>query len=285
MYPETFVVFLPILLLVALGALAWTYFWQSWDNNKKEPLGVLIMAATWSIIFTYFLKGFIDTCNPTNAFSLSFSVIFLEEFIKAFALVNALESIGKRFEEKNDGIIYGAAVGLGFVFVETLYYLQHTTNFWEIYFGRLIYTFPAHMVFAGIFGMYYARAYLGESGIIGKGKKRKQPPFAILANVFTAATDRIPPNEKNPKTIHLAVLRQIFDLITLKITRTYLIFGKHERYTHWSGEMILEGFLVALYLHIAYNLLLGSAFAIFGLIGIIAAFAGLLYRFVQLEKE
>lgn len=284
---ELFAIFLPVLLIIGIGTYGWLAFWRYWDNYRTEPLGMLVMSAAWGAVFAYFLIFMTGECSPaTISFAYFAGVILLEEFTKSFALVNAIECVGKHFEERNDGIIYGAATALGFVFVETMFYLYHSVNFWEVYWGRLVYTAPAHMVFTGIFGMYYARAYLSDA-ISGTGRKRKQPPYAILGNLLQAAVTHIPEQKRTFWRVHFAILKQIGRTLTLHITRSHLIAGKLTR-GHWSGEILSEGFLLAFYLHLIYSYILTSeiiAFRLIGLVGVILIFVLLWLRFIELEES
>lgn len=286
MYLETLVAVLPLVGLVGLGVFGWLMFWRWYDYKRTEPLGLMVMAATWGAILTFFLKGFVDRCGMINiSYEFLFGVVFLEEAVKAFATVNTLESVRKKFDEVSDGIIYGVAVALGFVMVETIFYLNNVPNFWGVYMGRLIYSMPAHMVFGGIFGLYYAQAYLNEN-IIGKGKKRQQPPLAFLGNILEASTHRLKERERNFVNVHREVLVELFRVITLHITREEILMGKR-KHKHWAGELVMEGFLLALYLHLLYNFFLASDSAWVrsgGLIMIVGMFGVLLWRFRVVEK-
>lgn len=284
MTPEALVILVPPIGLTALGVLAWMLFWQSWDEHRTNPLGILVMAATWGAIFTYFLKNFLDQMNPvaTNFMFLA-TVILLEELVKALAEVNALATTDGEVHQQNDGIFYGVAAALGFIFIETIYYLTGAGDFWAVFWGRLVYTAPAHMAFTGIFGMYYGRAYLSKA-LIG-GEKRKQAPLAIFGNIVHNALAYIPKEKRNIFRVTGAIIRETFALGTLHITRNHLILNRPTK-GHASSELITEGFLLALYLHLGYDALLSanSAFLrVAGLVGSGLLFCFLLWRFVKLE--
>ncbi len=284
MTPEALVVLVPPIGLTALGVLAWMLFWQSWDEHRTNPLSILVMAATWGAIFTYFLKNFLDQMNPVATNFMFFAtVILLEELVKALAEVNALAVNEGEVRQQNDGIFYGVAAALGFVFIETIYYLTGSGDFWQIFWGRLIYTAPAHMAFTGIFGMYYGQAYLSKF-LIGEDK-RKQPPLAIFGNIINNALLRIPKVKRNIFRVIYAIGREIFSIFTLHITRNHLIMGRQTQ-GHAPSELITEGFLLALYLHLGYDVLLSAnspVLRVAGLAGSGLLFVFLLWRFVKLE--
>lgn len=281
--------FLPVV-IAALGVFAWMIFWRFWDEYRKKPMGILIIAALWGAILTFFLKNFVDGASQSNTHSTGISffvtVIFLEELVKAIAEINALESSEEKTGRRNDGIFYGVAAALGFIFVETIFYLVNATDFWAVFWGRLIYTAPAHMAFTGIFGMYYGRAYLSSS-LIGVEHKRHQAPVAVLGHIIRCALKRIPEEKRNYFTKTIVVLREVFSVFTLHITRNHLILGI-PTHGHAPAELITEGFLVSLYLHLGYDFLLSSVVPVYriaGLIGSTLLFAFLLWRFVRLETE
>jgi RsiW-degrading membrane proteinase PrsW (M82 family) len=270
--------------VAGLGVLGWMLFWQFWDQHRVKPFGTLVMAATWGAIFTLFLKNFVDDAYTTSA-SLSFfiTVILMEELVKAIAEINAVESTGRKLTQKNDGIFYGVAAALGFIFVETIFYLLSATDFWAVVWGRLIYTAPAHMAFTGIFGMYYGRAYL-SSALIGEGK-RKQAPIGILGHLVREALDRLPEEKRTLLPSLWAIFMELLRLLFLHITFRHLIFGQETK-GHASSELLTEGFLLALYLHLGYDFLLSSSSPILRITGLslsVSLFAFLLWRFVVLD--
>lgn len=284
---EALVLMIPPLLVAGLGVLAWMLFWESWDEHRTDPWGIMVMAATWGAIFTYVLKSFVDQVDVSSA-SLYFFVmiIALEELVKSFAEVNALETTGSKFHSKNDGIFYGVAAALGFVFVETFYYLMNAPDFWAVVWGRLVYTAPAHMAFTGIFGMYYGRAYLSEA-LIGEGNKRNQAPIAVFGNIARSAIERVPEEKRGTWRNLWAVMVGFMRVLTLHITRRHLIFKKPTT-GHAASELMTEGFLIAFYLHVAYDRMLvadNEAFRIGGLAGAILIFVFILWRFVQVEWQ
>jgi len=287
MTPEALIVLVPPIGLTALGVLAWMLFWQSWSEHRTNPMGILVMAATWGAIFTYFLKNFLDQMNQvaTNLMFLA-TVILLEELVKALAEVNALATTESKFQRQNDGIFYGVAAALGFIFIETIYYLTGAGDFWQIFWGRLVYTAPAHMAFTGIFGMYYGRAYLSKA-LIGDGAKREQAPLAVFGNIAHNALERVPLAKRTFLRVAWALFYEVLALVTLHITRNHLILNR-PTHGHASSELITEGFLLALYLHLGYDALLSANSAplrIAGLAGSGLLFIFLLWRFVRLEWQ
>lgn len=108
------------------------------DLYEREPLSVLALMALWGAIGATTLSAFgnaglrgVLPADIENVFGSAIYAPLIEEVAKGFALIAFLvvsvRAAGRfgvpRFEGITDGIVYGAAVGLGFAFTEDILYL------------------------------------------------------------------------------------------------------------------------------------------------------------------
>ncbi len=132
------------------------------DRNEKEPWRLVLVAAAWGAIVATSLviwgESFwqaiaVRTLVPGPGLDASqaFSAGLLEEIGKGSAVVLLFLVMRNEFDDVVDGIVYGAAVGLGFNFMETITYM---TNLYAVF-------TPEHSgaLVAGF--QWYARQVLG----------------------------------------------------------------------------------------------------------------------------
>ena len=111
------------------------------DRNEKEPWRLVLVAAAWGAIVATSLviwaEGFWDaiasaTLVPGSGIDASnaFSAGLFEELGKGVAVLLLFLVMRNEFDDVVDGIVYGAAVGLGFNFMESITYM---TNLYAIY--------------------------------------------------------------------------------------------------------------------------------------------------------
>src|SRR5918994_7737764 len=113
------------------------------DLYEREPLSVLALMAAWgavggAILSTAGNEAIAALLPPKIEAGLGSAISgpLVEECAKGLALVAAFvlshwafERFGfLEFEGVTDGIVYGAAVGLGFAFTEDLLYLWNNTS-------------------------------------------------------------------------------------------------------------------------------------------------------------
>lgn len=125
----TYAVVQTVLLLLAIRFL---------DPYEREPISVVALMALWGAVGATTLSAvgnvsFDELLPPdvTEVFGTSIYVPAVEEVAKGIALVAflviSLRARGRfgvpRFEGITDGIVYGAAIGLGFAFTEDVLYL------------------------------------------------------------------------------------------------------------------------------------------------------------------
>ena len=175
------------------GILAPAIFWIGYfyykDRLKPEPL--IHIGTTYILGFTaaflcFKLYGLLphlgipddpSALMDQNGFVFLLYCIFvvglIEEFFKFLPFLLFIQYF-KTFDEKVDGIIYAAVIGLGFASFENLQYLLYLDGF-EI-FGRAIASPLTHTVFASIWG------YFGGNAL----RMKKNRLWTILFSLFLA---------------------------------------------------------------------------------------------------
>lgn len=69
----------------------------------------------------------------------------------------------KYFDERFDGIVYAACVGMGFAATENIIYLfQNLDNWQSVAISRAMFAVPGHFMFAVAMGYFYSMVYFGE---------------------------------------------------------------------------------------------------------------------------
>jgi len=91
-----------------------------------------------------------------------------EESLKIF-IIAAIAFRSRAFDEPMDGVVYGAAVGLGFAANENLRYLTHTHEWETLAVVRGLLTVPFHAALGVIAGSYIASARFG--GALGAHRR------------------------------------------------------------------------------------------------------------------
>ena len=223
------------LLVVLLPALVWVLIWW-FQDQEKEPFFAMLLAfvlgglSTWILSEVYSVID-LSFLGPGSTFEI-FSLSVVEEVLKALMLILCIELTHKWFTQIVDGLVYGAAVALGFAFVENLYYLwpfmQSGAEFFVIYAIRSLNTMVAHSLFTALFGFFYANAYLREE--IFPEKKREKPWHHFWKNVWEA--------------------------LPFHVTLLHILPNRPSGHGHYPGSLILEGLMMASLLHGAFNCLL-----------------------------
>ncbi len=171
------------------------------DRNHKEPWRLVLVAAAWGAIVATSLVVWGETVweqsaqhalvpGPGLDTSLAFMAGILEELSKGVAVLLLFLVMRNEFDDVVDGIVYGAAVGLGFNYLESISYM---TNIYSIFAPE-----GAGGVAAGV--QWYARQVLGlffghatYTAFIGAGvgiarqlPRMRQKVIAIVAGFIVA---------------------------------------------------------------------------------------------------
>lgn len=180
--------------LVAVGFLALVRFL---DLYEREPISVILLMVLWGAVFATSLSvvGNITVGAIVGAiapdvellYGAAISAPLVEEIAKGVALVVAFYvsyRIARRFgtlefEGVTDGIVYGAAVGIGFTLVEDMLYFWNNVSAGGIEAGAATYAlrtgflgieqFGGHAIYTGIFGAglglaTWSRGWVGKVG-------------------------------------------------------------------------------------------------------------------------
>jgi RsiW-degrading membrane proteinase PrsW (M82 family) len=239
-----------------LFALLVMYFWYRRDKKKKEPIFLLVAFFIISALASFAFYSWELYSQSHNGFlnlskaQLGYLFPFLEELLKASILVFVLELAQEKFDEINDGIIYGAVVALGFVLIEnTLYAFSAPIGTQgTVLLLRSLLTSSLHVLTTVYFGYFYANAYLNKNQKLFDKKNRSKPHqiFRHLSS-YTARYRK--------KMQGLTIPYAMWRILTLHITRNRILLGKPSSVgkPHRSGEYILEGFIGAIYMHWIFN--------------------------------
>ncbi len=145
-------------------------FWYVYSRDITPEPGNLILKGFLFGVLSTFLSTLISgplmslglfTEEPaTFVESLKtafFGAAIPEESAKLFMLWLLLRKC-KEFDERYDGIVYAAAVGLGFATFENIMYLAASgLGFFSVAISRAFLAVPGHFSFAIVMGYYYSR--------------------------------------------------------------------------------------------------------------------------------
>ncbi len=188
-----------VALLCALACLPTTAFGlfvvRRIDRNEKEPWRLVLVAAAWGAIVATSLVVWAETVweisaqrtlvpGPGLDASLAFMAGIIEELAKGLALVLLFLVMRNEFDDVVDGIVYGAAVGLGFNFMESVDYM---TNLYSIFAPEGFGSTAAGVQWYGrqVLGLFFGHAtytaFIGAG--LGIARQLPRPRQKILAAV------------------------------------------------------------------------------------------------------
>ena len=171
------------------------------DRNHKEPWRLVLVAAAWGAIVATSLVVWGETLWESSAqhalvpgpgldTSLAFMAGILEELAKGTAVLLLFLVMRDQFDDVVDGIVYGAAVGLGFNFLESVSYM---TNLYSIYQPEGTGAFAAGIQWYGrqVLGLFFGHAtytaYIGAGvGIARQLPSVRRKVLAIVAGFVVA---------------------------------------------------------------------------------------------------
>lgn len=162
-------------------------------DTRPEPTRLILKGFLFGGIATFvstLISGplqqlglFTDT--PTT-FAQCLSVSFFgaaipEECAKLLMLWLLLRRMPE-FDERYDGIVYGAAIGLGFATFENVLYVLGAGMDWiTVSIARAFLAVPGHLAFAVVMGYYYSmNHFYGKNSLDGHGAKVKMILYPIL---------------------------------------------------------------------------------------------------------
>lgn len=162
-----------VLAAIAPAVVLLVYIWWK-DKYQREPFSQIIKGFFYGVIsagvaiaigVVITLLGWLpeETTNFGQAIWRAFVGAALpEEFAKLMMLWLLLRR-NKYFDERFDGIVYAACIGLGFAATENIFYLLSNINQWEaVAVQRAIFAVPGHFFFAVAMGYFYSNIYFGD---------------------------------------------------------------------------------------------------------------------------
>ncbi|HET9782733.1 MAG TPA: PrsW family intramembrane metalloprotease [Candidatus Dormibacteraeota bacterium] len=171
------------------------------DRNHKEPWRLVLVAAAWGAIVATSLVVWGETIweqsaqhalvpGPGLDTSLAYMAGILEELAKGTAVLLLFLIMRNEFDDVVDGIVYGAAVGLGFNFLESISYM---TNVYSIFNAEGYGAAAAGIQWYGrqVLGLFFGHAtytaYIGAGvGIARQMPQTRQKILAIVAGFIIA---------------------------------------------------------------------------------------------------
>ncbi len=171
------------------------------DRNEKEPWRLVLVAFAWGAIVATSMVIWGESLwssvaqaalvpGPGLDASTAFSAGLLEELAKGIAVLLLFLVMRNEFDDVVDGIIYGAAVGLGFNFMESIAYM---TNLYAIFSPEGVGGFAAgfqwyaRQVLGLFFGHATYTAFIGAGiGIARQLPGRRRKVIAIASGFLIA---------------------------------------------------------------------------------------------------
>lgn len=149
------------------------YIWWK-DKYQREPFSQMAKGFLFGVI-----SAGIALCLETALQALALVPAepqsFFEAAWKAFlgaAIPEELAKLlmlwlllrrNKYFDERFDGIVYAACVGMGFAATENIIYLFSNLDSWQsVAVGRALFAVPGHFMFAVAMGYFYSMVYFSE---------------------------------------------------------------------------------------------------------------------------
>jgi len=160
------------------------------DRNRKEPWRIVLVAAAWGAVVATSLVIWAETVWEYWAFrilvpgpgldaSTAFSAGLFEELAKGLAVLLLFLVMRNEFNGVVDGIVYGAAVGLGFNFMETIGYMTYLDSLFgpaaagfQWYHRQVLDLFFGHAAYTALIG--------AGLGIARQLPERRQQVTAIV---------------------------------------------------------------------------------------------------------
>ena len=155
------------------------------DRNEKEPWRLVLVATAWGAVVATTVviwgeslwEGLASRTlvpGPGLEASIAFSAGVLEELAKGIAVLLLFLVMRDEFDDVVDGIVYGAAIGLGFNFMESIAYM---TTFYAIYSPEGVGGLAAGFQWYGrqVLGLFFGHATYTALAGAGIGIARQLP--------------------------------------------------------------------------------------------------------------
>jgi RsiW-degrading membrane proteinase PrsW (M82 family) len=168
-----------ILLLALAPAIFWLWYFYTRDRYEPEPLPWIVTVYLLGIIITIpvaLVEGIIGLI-VTDFLIAVVAAPIVEEYAKFFVVKNTVYRT-REFDEPIDGIIYAAAVGLGFATLENIIYVFSSleTSFLfavQTSIVRALISVPGHVLFSAMWGFALGQARFtpgaARDGVVRRG--------------------------------------------------------------------------------------------------------------------
>jgi len=162
-------------LLGALPALLAMAYFDRLDAKRPEPrrtLRLVALAGALSsipiVLIGQLLKALPPEWLATHPVYLAFVVAAAPEEAAKLAAMLIFAWRRPEFDERMDGVVYGARAGLGFALLENIAYLfllpQSLSEYVGIFIGRTALAVPGHATWGGILGYFAAKRRFDGAG-------------------------------------------------------------------------------------------------------------------------
>lgn len=159
---------LELALLGAIPALIAMVIVDRMDAKRPEPRSTLrrvALAGAFSALPVILVSELLKLAGPTTGWLaityFSFVVAALPEEMAKVGSMFLMAWRRPEFDERIDGIIYGAHAGLGFALVENVAYLALLPHglgeYLTMFIGRAVLAVPGHAIWGGVAGYFAAR--------------------------------------------------------------------------------------------------------------------------------
>lgn len=150
------------------------------DKNQREPFAWLFKGVWYGVLSAFVAMAFATPASLVLGDEMTSSMAV--NTLKAFALAAVPEESAKLlclylllrknpyFDEKMDGIVYAACVGMGFAGLENIMYLMQgmeSGSWMGLGISRAIFSVPAHYFFAVAMGYFFSRAWFSKDKKLG----------------------------------------------------------------------------------------------------------------------
>ena len=257
-----------------MPALCWLALYYHKDYRDPEPKKVIIQTFLMGALTALPFLAFRTFLSTFGAHSLLFTgitsvIVFaaMEEMAKLSASIFIVTRHRLYFNQVIDGVVYAVTAALGFAFVENMIYLinffSNSANVQDILYVtafRSFGTMLAHTLFSGLAGLIWAYAYFSKQ--ISPFEQKKLLAFEVRDFI-------------NHEILSLHIIRH--NILKALPSRR----GGHEK-----KVLVLEGIMLATFLHVIFNLT--TTFEVFGknltfliVPGIIGGFLYISYLFTK----
>ncbi|MHC4943812.1 MAG: PrsW family intramembrane metalloprotease [Planctomycetota bacterium] len=181
-----------ILLIVAMGlapGIFWLFYFLRKDRLEPEPARYVIGMYFWGLLpalAALLVQTPLSYLLPWVLMPILVAPV-TEELLKFFFLIWALRLFAgfrKEFDEPMDGIVYAAAVALGFASLENIGYLAIASmqdKLTTVFVIRALLSVPAHVLFSGMWG--YALG-MSRCAALKRDKKKASVLWGVIMAVF-----------------------------------------------------------------------------------------------------